>query len=108
MMIQLIAMYVYSAFAPVLFLAMKSQGVVMEWSGRAIVWTTLACILTTSAATAFAYAIQRTQVHLVTGLTGLYPVLTFGLCWAFLGEDVTLKKLLGILTIVIGTILICL
>lgn len=106
LMIQLMSMYVYSTIAPLLLLAMKSRSVPMEWSTAGIVWTAIACVLTTAAQTAFLYAIQRVQVHLVMGFTAFYPVLTFALCWAFLGEDVTVRKLIGIVTIVIGAILI--
>jgi transporter family protein len=108
LMMQVIGAYAYSAIAPVIFLYMKGTGQSTTWTIPGILWTSLACGLATIASLAFQFAIQKSQVHLVVGFTSTYPVLTFLLCWLFLGEQVTLQKLLGIVAIIVGTVLISL
>jgi transporter family protein len=105
MMMQVIGAYAYSAIAPVIFLYMKGTGQSTSWTVPGIAWTSLACLLATVASFCFQFAIQRSHVHLVVGFTSTYPVLTFLLCWLFLGEPVTWQKLVGIVAIVVGTIL---
>jgi uncharacterized membrane protein len=108
LMMQVVGAYVYSAIAPVAFLFMKATNITSDWNWRGVLWTSGACILATIASLSFNTAVQRTHVHLVVGFTSVYPVLSFLLCWIFLGEPVTTVKLLGIAAIVIGTVLLSL
>ena len=106
LMMQVIGAYVYSAVAPIVFLFMKATGKSADWNVSGIAWTAGACVLATVASLSFTTAIQRSQVHLVVGFTSTYPVLTFLLCAIFLGEPVTMVKLLGVCAIVLGTVLL--
>lgn len=106
LMMQVIGAYVYSAVAPVVFLYMKATNTQSDWNWRGVAWTAGACVLATIASLSFTTAVQRAQVHLVVGFTSVYPVLTFLLCWIFLGEPVTWLKMLGIAAIVLGTVLL--
>lgn len=108
LMMQVIGAYAYSALAPILFLYMKATGAPTVWNHQGVAWTVIACILATIASLAFQVAIQREHVHLVVGFTSTYPVLTFLLCALVLGEPVTLRKMFGIVAVVVGTVLLTL
>jgi len=100
------AMYVYSVFAPAMFLYAKSMNVPNELNVRGVLWQTVACVLTTTAVVAFSEASRTVPVHLVVGLTSLYPVVTLVLSAVFLGEPVTLLRAAGILVITLGVVMV--
>jgi transporter family protein len=106
MMIQVISAYAYSMIAPVFFLYMKATGQRTNWTTSGIVWTCLGCVLATVASLAFTTAIQKTHVHIVVGFGSTYPILTFLMCSLFLGEPVTMSKIVGIVIIALGTVLL--
>lgn len=108
LMMQIIKAYAYSALAPILFMYMKVRNDETSWNHKGVFWTLVSFTLATIASISFAAATQRTHAHLVTGMTSSYPVLTFLLCAFFLGEPVTMMKLVGIAVIVLGTIIVTL
>jgi uncharacterized membrane protein len=101
-MVQLISTYVYSALAPVIYLAMKAKGVEFVWSAWGIIWVTVASLLAVTAGYGFLFAIQNRPVHQVMSFTQLYPILSFFLCWLFLDEQFTIQKIIGALLMVAG------
>lgn len=106
MMLQIVAAYVYSAVAPIFFLYIKATGARSDWNVSGVLWTVLACVLITIGGLSFSTVVQRAPVHTVVGFTSVYPVLTFVLSAIFLGESVTLMKLLGVAVIVAGVVLL--
>ena len=100
--VQATGMAVYMALTPLMFLFLKTQGVPFVWNLPGLAWTVVTCLLAATAGIGFLYAIQSAPVYLVVGLTSVYPVVTFFLCWVFLGEALTLTKFAGMLTIVFG------
>jgi uncharacterized membrane protein len=105
LLIQLTSAYVYSAFAPAMYLAMKAKGVAFDWNPMGILWTVLASCVATLAGYSFLFAIKDRPVSEVLAYTQTYPILTFMLCWAFLGEALTATKLAGAVLLVSGTVL---
>ncbi len=101
-MMQVIGSYVYSAIAPLAFLYMRASGETANWSVKGIAWVSVAVALVTAANLSFTTAIQQAPVYLVVGLTSVYPVLTLALSAVFLGEPVTLLKLVGIIVTILG------
>ena len=105
LVIQLTSAYIYSAFAPVMYLAMKAKGVQFDWSGAGIGWTLMAALAATLANYAFLFAIQDRPISEVMSWTQTYPALSFLLCWLFLGESFTTTKLIGAGLLVGGAVL---
>ena len=107
-MIQVVIAYVYSMFAPAMFLYMKATGIAVEWSTKGIIYATIACTLSAAASLSFSTVIQRVPVNIVGSFTAIYPVITFLLSVIFLGESVTIMKFMGIMTIAVGIVLLSL
>lgn len=105
LMVQLISAYVYSLTAPIAFLAMKWRSDPMVWTRGGIFWVTLGAIIATIANYAFLFAIENKPVHEVMSFTQLYPILSFILCWAVLGEAFTVTKVLGAILMIAGCII---
>jgi transporter family protein len=106
LMVQLVVLYVYSALAPLLFLYMKSTKVAMEWTSLGIFWSTITCLLAFASGMTFIHALQRAPTYLVVGFTSIYPLATLLFCVLFLGEHVTLTKIIGIVVIITGTVIL--
>lgn len=106
--VQLISAYVYSAFAPVFYLYARASSTPITWSIASVGWSTACCLLSVFAGFAFAAALQRATVGTIVSLTSVYPVVTFIFCWLVLGEPVTVLKAMGIVTVVVGTVLVSL
>jgi len=104
-MVQLINAYVYSTFAPIIYLVMKAKNAPFVWNTWGIVWTTVAASLATLASFAFLFAIQDKPVYQVLSYAELHPILSFILCWVLLGEAFTLQRALGAIMIVAGCII---
>jgi uncharacterized membrane protein len=104
-MIQLASAYIYSAFAPIMYLAMKAKGVNFEWTSAGIGWTVAASCAATLANYAFLFAIEDRPVSGVMAWTQTYPAISFVLCWLVLGESFSLTKIVGIVMLVCGGVL---
>jgi drug/metabolite transporter (DMT)-like permease len=104
-MVQLISTYVYTAFGPIIFLAMKARNDAMVWNKWGIFWVALGAFVATVANYAFLFAIQNKPVHEVMSFTQLYPILSFALCWLLLGEVFTFQKVIGAILMVAGCII---
>lgn len=106
LMLQIINSYVYSAIAPLAFLYMRMTGGESSWNIKGIAWSAASVLLVTVANLSFANAIQKSPVYLVVGFTSIYPVFTFLLSAIFLGEHVTLLKLVGIVVTIAGVVML--
>lgn len=102
LLIQLTSAYIYSAFAPVMYLAMKAGKSSFEWNAMGIFWTLLASLAAILANYAFLFAVENRPVNEVMAYTQTYPALSFLLCWAVLGEAFTFTKVVGIVMLVMG------
>lgn len=106
LMIQIIIAYVHSMFAPAMFLYLKASGVVADWNAKGMFFAAVACVLTTIASLSFSTAIQKAPVHIVMSFTAMYPAVTVLLSAIFLSESVTILKVVGIITVVVGVALL--
>ena len=104
LLVQLTSAYVYSAFAPIMYLAMKARNVNFDWNTKGVIWTTAAVTASTTACYAFLYAIQHRPANVVVAWTQTYPVVSLFLCWLVLGESLTWSKLLGAFFIIMGAV----
>lgn len=103
-MVQLTATYVYSAAVPVIFLAMKAKGQALVWAPKGIFWASLAPAAALTASLSFLIAASHRPLQQVLSITQLYPLLTYVLCWVFLGESFTGLRLVGAAMMVGGCI----
>lgn len=106
LMTQMVGAYVYSAVAPVVLLYMKATRLPTEWNVPGVLWTSASVVLATVAGISFVYALQRAQTHVVLGITSANPVIVFVICAAFLGEEVTLLRAIGMGCVVVGVTLL--
>lgn len=104
MLVQLCITYVYSAVAPIAFLAMKWRGDAIVWTRMGIVWTVMTTALALAANYSFLFAIEARPVHQVMSFTCTYPAVSFLLSWLLLGEAMTLQKAFGAALIVVGCV----
>lgn len=105
LLMQLCNAYVYSAFAPLMYLAMKAHNASFAWSSRGIMWTALATMCGCAAGYAFLFAIQNRPVNQVLPWVQTYPILSFVLCWVFIGETLTTTKAVGMCFLLTGALL---
>lgn len=105
MMVMLAVSYIYSAFAPAMWLGMKAHDVPMKWSGRGIAWTIAASVCSLTAGYAFLFAINKRPVTEVVPWIQTYPIYTMALGWLVLGETVTTTRVIGSLLIAFGAFL---
>ncbi len=108
MMLLIINSYVYSVIAPIALLYVKATTGETNWNPRAIAWSATSVLLVTIANFCFGTATQKVPVYLVVGFTSVYPIFTFALSAIFLGEAVTLMKLVGIVVTVAGVVMLSL
>ena len=105
LLIQLTSAYIYSAFAPIMYLSMKAKGVPFDWGSPGIFWTLMASLAATLANYAFLFAVQDRPVNEVMAWTQTYPIISFMLCWLVLGETFTLSKVIGAVMLVCGCVI---
>lgn len=92
----LITMYFYSPFSSIAKMDFKS-----------IFFLVLAGILAGFVAQLIFYkALKTGEISKIIPITSCYPLFTFILGWVFLGEEVTINKVLGILLILGGIFLL--
>ena len=106
LMTQMVGAYAYSAVAPIVLMYMKATKLPTEWNVPGVLWTSLSVVLATIAGISFVYAIQKTQTHVVLGITSANPVLAFVICAIFLGESVTLLRVVGMFLVIVGVTLL--
>lgn len=102
LLVMMTVAYVYSAFAPMMWLGMKAHAAPMEWSFWGVVWTILASLCSVSAGYAFLFAIENKPVTQVVPWIQTYPIFTLAVGWLFLGETVTVTRVVGSLLIAFG------
>lgn len=95
-MVQLVVAYVYSAAAPVIFMAMKVRGEPVVWTLASVSWSVLTAVLAASAAWLYLCALRAQPAGYVAGVTSAWPLVTLLLSWALMDEAMSSMKLLGI------------
>jgi drug/metabolite transporter (DMT)-like permease len=105
MLVQLVMLYVYSALAPLAFLAMKWRNDVFVWTRPGIFWAVVTSCLGLMAIYAFMLALESKPASVVTSYTSTYPAVGFLLCWLALGEEMSLLKVVGAMLLVIGCVI---
>ena len=69
-------------------------------------WLILANVTTFLGQIIYMYALDNHKSHVITALAFTSPLFTLLLAWMFLKEQVTTKSIIGVITIVIGVILL--
>lgn len=106
LLVQLTAAYVYSAIAPVAFLVMKGRNDPFEWTSPGIAWASAATLCACTATYAFLFLVQRVETSVAVGYTSPYPLVALLASAAFLDEDITANKVVGMVLVVLGTCLV--
>lgn len=98
---------IHAALIP-LYLALLQQNLVQhnDWDARGMLWSIAAVCLNIVGSIAFMYALQiRNDVGLVSALGSASPIITLMLSALFLGEQPSLKSVIGIGLVLIGVML---
>lgn len=94
MMVSSIATCVYALAIPVYFTFVKFDHSV---NSTGLVYTVLGSICMCAGSMAYFYALRVGAAGQVTAITALYPGLTLLLSYLFLGENLSPKKILGMI-----------
>lgn len=105
MLMMLAVAYIYSAFAPLVWLGMKAHDVPMQWSGKGVLWTIAASLCSVIAGYAFLFAINKRSVTDVVPWIQTYPIYTMLMGYLFLGETITATRVFGSVLIAVGAML---
>jgi len=81
----------------------SDKSVQYSWPG--IAWAIAGGIAGVSAYMAYSYALKTGEIGTISIITSCYPILTCIAAIAFLGEPITIFKVLGIASIVLGVVL---
>lgn len=95
-------------FLPILYFIASKNHVHMNFSLTALQWAAGAYVINMIAQLALNKAMVDVPVNVTVALTSCYPLLTFLFCYMFLGEAITTMKIVGMLSIVLGTVFIAL
>jgi uncharacterized membrane protein len=82
----------------------RATGVPIVFNVWGVLWVMVCSILAAVGGLAFAFAMKRAPVHIVTGFTSTSALVAFFLCWLVLHEEITRMKIIGIVLIVLGTV----
>lgn len=92
---------------PILYFIMKSSPTNTPTnSGGGYGWAILASVCSIAAYLAYLYNLKSGQAGTVSVLASINPLLTFILSVIFLGEAITFIKVIGIISILLGVILV--
>ena len=105
LLVQLVALYVYSSVAPLAFLWMKWREAAFNWTRAGIVWSTVTAVLAQVSVYCFMFAVEHKPATLVTSVTSAYPAVAFVLAWAVLGEALTPVRAFGAMLLVAGAVI---
>jgi len=90
------------------YLRILSENLVQQnnWDRVGIAWTTAAILLNVLGGLAFMYALQlKNDVGVVASLSSASPIITLMLSALFLGEQPTMKSVIGIGFVLFGVLL---
>lgn len=93
---------VYVVSVPFIWGLMRSKDDAMPAGGHWWVWAVLAGVLGIIANLCFMSALQVRSTTSVVSWTQLYPLVTYALCFMFLGEKLTSQKLAGAALMLVG------
>lgn len=105
-MVEVVSAYAYSIIGPMLFLYLKASGMPTVWEPNGVVWGILTAVCATVGALAFLFTLKVMPVHVATGVTAAYPLVTFIICIFMLNEHITLNRFIGMLFVLCGTTLL--
>ena len=90
---------------PILYFStLKTNHFTISWSIFA--WALGAYVINMIAQLAFQRASMSVSMPLLVSVTSMYPAITTMICYFALGESITLRKVLGMIAIIIGTIFV--
>jgi drug/metabolite transporter (DMT)-like permease len=95
-------------FLPTLYFIAVKNHVQLNFSLNAFWWAAGAYAVNMIAQLALNKAMVTVPVNVAVSLTSCYPMLTFLFCYMFLHETITLMKVIGMLSIILGTVFIAL
>lgn len=93
-MVSLITTITYIIFTPIIFFSLSFD---KKINIIGVISTIVGAILLGIGSMAYYYAIKTENVGVVTATTALYPVVTLILSCLFMGEEMTVRKTIGIL-----------
>jgi transporter family protein len=106
MMVEVVCSYAFSVIGTVLFLYLKATGKPTVWEQNGVVWAVCTAIAATVGALTFLVTLKTVPVHVATGVTAVYPLVTFIICMFTLNEHVTFSKFMGVLLVICGTMML--
>lgn len=90
---------VYAIITPFYFVFFKFD---TKTNLTGIICAVLGALCMLIGSTAYFFTLRNVEAGRVAAMTGLYPVITFILSSIFLGEDFTIKKIIGIFFAIIS------
>lgn len=102
----MIASCVNVALFPLYYFMFKQQGVSNQFHIGSVAFCVLASISTAIGSAAYIYGIRTGELGTIAVLSCSYPLLTVLLSVLFLGESLTLSKIIGMIFVVAGVIVL--
>lgn len=91
---------------PIYSFTLKASNVSHPWHIGSMALCALAGLASTIGTIAYIYGIRTGDLGTIAVLSCAYPVLTVVLATIFLGETLTLSKIIGIMLVMIGVIVL--
>lgn len=94
--LQLYSSLIYSALIPFWIYTIKANNIEFNYDSTAIVFSLVAVLTNVAGAIFFGRLLQQSQnIGSLTVIIAINPIVTFGLSMMFLGEVLTLKKVIA-------------
>lgn len=93
-MVSTVATIIYSILIPIYFLLLKFN---YNINIKGLIYCFMGTLCMCAGSMSYFYAIRNGAVGQITALTALYPSVTFLLSYMFMGEPITIKKMIGII-----------
>lgn len=103
MMLAVITTAIYVIMMPPLFYFVKFD---KGYNGVGLTFAILGAVAMALGSVAYFYALQKGQAGITTILAGTYPALTLVLSGLFLGEGITIRKVIGFGTVLVGSLIV--
>jgi len=91
---------------PIYAFTLKASNVNQPWNIGSIALCTIASLASTIGTIAYVYGIRTGDLGTIAVLSCAYPVLTVFLATLFLGETLTMSKIIGIILVMVGVIVL--
>src|SRR5258706_8441615 len=103
---QVIAAIVYTLAIPIYFNLLNVQISTLQYDVKGVTYSIIASLVAQIGSLAFIYAADKQSIGSLTGMIGIYPIVTIILSIVLLGEQFSNQKLVGISLAIIGILLI--